>query len=289
MDTKEIEALIKLLDDTDPEITSLVQEKILSYGATIIPFLENAWENAFEPVLQHNIEEVIHKIQFQNLKNDLKIWSLQDNNDLLKGAILVARYQYPDLDEVKIKEQLAEIHRDAWIEMNDHLTAMEKVRILNHIFFDVNGFSGNTSNYHAPQNSFINCVLESKKGNPLLLSIIYAELAKDLDMPVFGVNLPEHFILAYVNEDRGEPLPGETELKVLFYINAFSKGSIFPRSEIDKFLKQLKIKPHPHYYEPCTNQEIIKRMIRNLIFAYNKLGHDDKVHELESLLEDFEP
>ncbi len=288
MDTKEIESLIKLLDDPDPEISRLIQERILSFGATVIPYLESAWEHSFDPTLQHNIEEIIHKIQFQNLKAELKLWSREESPDLLKGAILIARYQYPDLDEAKIRAQLAEIHRDAWIEMNDHLTAMEKVRILNHVFFDGHGFGGNTTNYHAPQNSFINSVLETKKGNPLLLSIIYAELAKDLEMPIFGVNLPEHFVLAYLNENPSEPLPGEQEVKVLFYINAFSKGSIFPRNEIDKFLKQLKIKPHPHYYEPCTNVEIIQRMIRNLIFAYTKLGHDDKVAELESLLEEFE-
>jgi regulator of sirC expression with transglutaminase-like and TPR domain len=286
MDTKEIDALIKLLDDPDPEITGLIQAKILSYGATVIPYLENAWEHSFDPTLQHNIEEIIHKIQFQNLKAELKYWSQDQSHDLLKGAILVARYQYPDLDEQKIRNQLSEIHRDAWIEMNEHLTAMEKVRILNHVFFDIHGFGGNTTNYHAPQNSFINSVLETKKGNPLLLSIIYQELAKDLDMPIYGVNLPEHFILAYMNEGLTDPIPGEKEMKVLFYINAFSKGSIFPRSEIDKFLKQLKIKPHPHYYEPCTNLEIIQRMIRNLIFSYNKLGHDDKVEELEGLLEE---
>ena len=284
MDTKEIEALIKLLDDTDPEIAKLIQDRILSYGISVIPYLENAWEQSFDPLLQQNIEEVIHKIQFQNLKKELKNWSLEKDSDLLKGTILVARYQYPDLDEQKIRIHLAEIQRDAWIEMNDHLTAMEKVRILNQVFFEGHGFGGNTTNYHAPQNSFINSVLETKKGNPLLLSILYSHLAKNLDMPVYGVNLPEHFVLAYMNQGAEEPLPGERELRVLFYINAFSKGSIFPRTEIDKFLKQLKIKPHPHYYEPCTNLEIIQRMLRNLIFSYTKLGHDDKFEELESLL-----
>ena len=284
MDTKEIDALIKLLDDPDPEITGLIQAKILSYGATVIPFLEHAWEHSFDPTLQHNIEDIIHKIQFLQLKSELKYWNQDQSHDLLKGAILVARYQYPDLDENKIRNQISEIHRDAWIEMNDHLTAMEKVRILNHIFFEVHAFGRNTTNYHAPQNSFINTVLETKRGNPLLLSIIYQELAKDLDMPIYGVNLPEHFILAYMNEGLTDPLPGEKELRVLFYINAFSKGAIFPRSEVDKFLKQLKIQPHPHYYEPCTNVEIIQRMIRNLIFSYNKLGHDDKVEELQGLL-----
>jgi regulator of sirC expression with transglutaminase-like and TPR domain len=286
MDNKEIDALIRLLDDTDPEVSRHIEERLLSYGREVIPYLESAWESSFDPGLQENIEGVIHKIQFNTLTEELKAWAKSKEQDLLTGTILVARYQYPDLDEKKIHEALEDIRKDAWIEMNDHLTALEKVKVLNQIIFEAHGYSGNTANFHAPQNSFINSVLETKKGNPLLLSVIYSIVAKELEMPVYGVNLPEHFILAYVNEHGTEPIPGEKELKVLFYINAFSKGSIFPRSEVDKFLIQLKIKPHAHYYEPCKNIEIIQRMIRNLIFAYTKLGHDEKVEELEALYSD---
>jgi len=283
MDNKEIDALIRLLDDTDPEVSRHIQERLLSYGKEVIPYLENAWEHSFEPGLQENIEGVIHKIQFNTLTDEIKAWARSKDQDLLEGTILVARYQYPDLDEDKIRVTLNDIRKDAWIEMNDNLTALEKIKVLNQVFFEAHGFSGNTANFHAPQNSFINSVLDTKKGNPLLLAVIYSIIAQQLDMPVYGVNLPEHFILAYVNDNNTEPIPGEQELKVLFYINAFSKGSIFPRSEVDKFLKQLKIKPHAHYYEPCKNLEIIQRMIRNLIFSYDKLGHGEKVDELETL------
>lgn len=286
MNTKEIDALIKLLDDTDPEVSRNIQERLLSYGKEVIPYLESAWETSFDPGLQQNIEGVIHKIQYSTLTDEIKAWARSKDKDLLAGTILVARYQYPDLDEEKIHEGLEDIRKDAWIEMNDHLTALEKVKVLNQIFFEGHGFSGNTANFHAPQNSFINSVLETKKGNPLLLSVIYSIVAQQLEMPIYGVNLPEHFILAYVNDNNTEPIPGEKELKVLFYINAFSKGSIFPRSEVDKFLKQLKIKPNVHYYEPCSNLEIIQRMIRNLIHSYTKLGHDEKVEELEALYND---
>ena len=88
---------------------------------------------------------------------------------------------------------------------------MEKVRVLNHIIFDVHGFSGNTANFHAPQNSYINNVLESKKGNPLSLSVLYAVIAQRLDVNIYGVNLPEHFILAYVEDSHYLPVPAKKE------------------------------------------------------------------------------
>jgi regulator of sirC expression with transglutaminase-like and TPR domain len=99
-----------------------------------------------------------------------------------------------------LRKQVQQIKHDVWLEINDELTAMEKVKIINHILFDVHQFSGNIANYHAPQNSFINSVLETKKGNPVSLGILYMIIAQELQIPIYGVNLPEHFIVAYVDE-----------------------------------------------------------------------------------------
>jgi regulator of sirC expression with transglutaminase-like and TPR domain len=250
----------------------------------VIPLLENAWENSFDSVLQNRIENIIHKIQFDNIEGQLLNWVQNDQGNLLKGILLVARYQYPDLDETKIIRQIEQIKQDVWLELNNNLTALEKVRVINHILFDVHGFGGNTTNYHAPQNSYLNNVLESKKGNPLSLSILYLIISQDLSIPIFGVNLPEHFVLAYIDEEGQFPIYGETPNKVLFYINPFSKGAVFSSKEIDAFLKQLKLPLEQTYYEPCPNVDIIKRVFRNLILAYEKLGYPSKVKELENLL-----
>jgi hypothetical protein len=71
----------------------------------------------------------------------------------------------------------------------------------------------------------------------------------------------------------------------LFYVNPFSKGSIFGKAEVDAFLKQLKLEPRALFYEPCSNKEIIKRLLRNLIASYEKLGYPDKSKELKLLLD----
>jgi regulator of sirC expression with transglutaminase-like and TPR domain len=282
---QELNALISLLDDPDESVYDEIQAKLLSLGHPVIPLLEHAWENSFDPVLQHRIENIIHKIQFDNIEGQLQNWVRRDQDNLLKGIMLVARYQYPDLDEKKVIRQLEQIKQDVWLELNNNLTALEKVRVLNHILFEVHGFSGNTSNYHAPQNSYINNVLESKKGNPISLSILYLIIAQDLNIPIYGVNLPEHFVLAYVDEENPFQVYGDDgKGKVLFYINPFSKGAVFSSKEIDAFLKQLKLPLEENYYEPCENSEIIRRVFRNLILAYEKLGYPSKVKELENLL-----
>lgn len=285
MTKTEVNALISLLDDPDERIFLEIRDKIKSMGSEVIPLLENAWETSFDSLLQNRVENLIHTIQFDDIKTELSVWAQSGGHDLLGGALMIARYQYPDLNEKKIRAHIDQIRNDVWLELNANLTALEKVRVINHIFFDVHGFSGNTQNFHAPQNSYLNNVLESKKGNPLSLSILYTIVAQGLNIPIFGVNLPEHFILAYVEESTHLPiLAGNPSPKVIFYINPFSKGSAFSYKEIDAFLKQLKLNPDRMYYEPCSNIDMISRLIRNLIFSYEKMGYPDKSAEMQTLL-----
>lgn len=285
MNLKEVIALITLLDDPDDGIYSEVKNRFIILGPPAIPHLETAWENSFDALMQKRIEGIIHTIQFKALQNALKHWAEHQQDDLFRGCAIIARYQYPDLDENKLKKQLHQIKQDVWLELHDDLTAIEKVKIINHIMFEVHQFGGNITNYHAPQNSFINVVLETKKGNPVMLSVIYALVCKELGIPIYGVNLPQHFVLAYVNDYANLFDPSHKTLSdnILFYVNPFSKGLIFNQGDVDAFIKQLNVEPETKYYLPCSNLDIIKRLINNLIYSFDKMGYAEKVAELKEL------
>ncbi|MBD1385778.1 hypothetical protein IDJ75_10855 [Mucilaginibacter rigui] len=279
----EVNSLIRLLDDPDTEIFGHVHEKLASYGPEVIQYLENAFEQAFDPIQQERIANLVHEIQFGTVKNDLKLWYQSGAFDLLQGILIINRYQYPDLDEQRVINQIESIKRDIWIQMMNEASPVEQVKLMNHVFYSIHGFSGNTANHRDPQNSYISQVLETKKGNQISLAIIYSIIAQKLDIPVYGVNLPQHFILAYLDESR----ESEFEGGILFYINAFNKGYIFGRRDVDMFLKQLNLQFDKQFYEPCSNADIIKRVLRNLISAYEHLGSSEKVDELNELLNIF--
>jgi regulator of sirC expression with transglutaminase-like and TPR domain len=279
----EVNSLIRLLDDPDTEIFGHVHEKLISYGPEVIQYLENAFEQAFDTILQERIANLVHAIQFGTVKNDLKLWYQSGAFDLLQGILIINRYQYPDLDEQKVINQIESIKRDIWIQMMNEASPVEQVKLMNHVFYSIHGFSGNTTNHRDPQNSYISQVLETKKGNQISLAIIYSIIAQKLDIPVYGVNLPQHFILAYLDESRDTEFEGG----ILFYINAFNKGFIFGRRDVDIFLKQLNLQFDKQFYEPCSNADIIKRVLRNLISAYEHLGSSEKVDELNELLNIF--
>ena len=277
----EVNSLIRLLDDPDQEIYSHVHEKLLSYGSAAIGYLESAFEQAFDPIQQERIANLVHEIQFDILKNDLRLWMHGGAFDLLQGILIINRYQYPDLDEQKVINQIEAIKRDIWIQMMNEASAPEQIKLINHVFYNIYGFSGNTTNHLDPQNSFLSQVLETKKGSQTSLAIIYSIIAQKLDIPVYGVNLPQHFILAYMDESQ----QSEFEGGVLFYINAFNKGFIFGRRDVDMFLKQLNLKYDKQFYEPCSNTDIIKRVLRNLVSAYEHAGASEKVDEVNELME----
>ena len=76
----------------------------------------------------------------------------------------------------------------------------------------------------------------------------------------------------------------ESRNKILFYINPFSKGTVFGKKEIDSFLQQLKLPATEKYYNPCSNVDMIRRMINNLIMSFQKQGYASKAKELHELL-----
>lgn len=286
-DSLELKALISLLDEPDENILAQITEKIFSYGADAVPYLEKAWENSFDSVLQSRIEEIIHKIQFDNVYMELNNWYHFGARNLFLGHLLLTKYQYPDLNEDFIKAQIDAISQDVWLELNENLTPLEKIKVLNHILFEVHGFGANTVNFHSPQNSYINTLLETKKGSPLSLGILYIIIAQKNNLPVFGVNLPEHFVLAFTNQYGEDNISFISENEVLFYINPFNKGAVFTKKEIELFVKHLKLKPDKSYFTPSSNEDIIERLFLNLIHSYEKLGYSTKVKELELLLKIF--
>ncbi|MBN2814445.1 MAG: transglutaminase family protein [Bacteroidales bacterium] len=288
MDRREIMAMISLLDDTDSEVINTVTGNLLKQGPDVIPELERAWEGSPSEKVQTRLENLIQEIQFNGVKNDLHHWVNAGATYILEGAFHIARFQFPEISMGKVNEQIESIRKDVWIEINSNLTALEKVKILNYIIFDLHKFTRNNNDFYAPQNSYINQVIETRKGNPISLAIIYLSVAHKLGLPIYGVNLPKNFILAYKDEFRLHDATDESE-DILFYINPYNKGAVLGRREIDYFLSQQQLKPHPSFYVPCSNVDIVVRLINNLLLSFEKLGYTQKITRMKELLRVIEP
>lgn len=285
--------MIQLLDDTDHEVVDIVERKFLEVGISSISELEEIWlENEF-PELNVRIEGILKKIQLQQLYLDVQNWMNSENPAAIDGWLLASRIQYPGLKIENIQKQLNQFKIDAWVMLSSVDNPIDKIAILNHVFFEKYGFKGNHQNYHSPDNSILPRVLETKLGNPISLAILYQTIAQDLGIPVFGVNLPQHFVVAYCKmkeENNGLQLYARSMLnvneidEVLFYFNPFSKGQVFHRESIDAFLKVIHIEQREHFYWPCNTIEIFKRILRNLHYSYSEQHEYQKQNEVLELM-----
>ena len=281
-DASRISALINLLDDPDELIFTQVSQELLSFGEQVVKDLEFAWENCFDEILQLRIEQIIHQIQFQQVKKRLTEWKNGESHSLLEAAIILTQYQYSELDEKEIHRTVENLYQQCWLEMNPDYTALEKTGVLNKVFFEINGFDGNREDYNTPRKSYINNLLQSKKGNPISISMLYLELAERLKLPIYGVNLPEHFVVAYLVLPL-KYLDTVDEECILFYVDPFNKGALFQRNDIEKYLTKLKIEKQEKFFMPCEKMTVVNRMINNLIYGYHNKGKNDKVEELKIL------
>jgi regulator of sirC expression with transglutaminase-like and TPR domain len=272
MTENELKALVSLLDDEDKQITAHVEEKILSLGTDAIPFLEKEWESNLSPIVQGRIEELIHTLQYDLVKERLKNWHESQDQDLLTGMWIIATYQYPDIALEKLKQEVEQIYYETWLEFRPDLYAFDQVKVINSVIFNKLKFGANTKNFHSPGNSMINVVLETRKGNPITLCVIYMLVAQKLKLPVAGVNLPNLFILTYKDDNHQ------------FYINTFNRGLIFSKQDIENYINELHLVPQTSFFEPCSSLEIIRRALRNLVMSFEKMGEHAKADEVKMLL-----
>ncbi|NOY37407.1 MAG: hypothetical protein GXO83_07505 [Chlorobi bacterium] len=284
MDIKNIDSLLRLLDDPDKRVFEEVSSQLKGLGSGIIPELEKAWEISFNQVVQERLENIIEEIQVSETRQILTNWLEKGAKNAFTGAFYIARLQYPDLEFSHLDETVEKIRKDVWLEFNDQLTALEKVRLINHILFDVYGFKPNRTNFYAPQNNYINIAMDSRMGNPVSLSLIYQEVSHRLSLPVHGVLLPGQFILAYIDPYIDKPPEMIKADDILFYIHPFNRGSVLGKKEIDEYLKEQGVEASEIYYLPCKPVQIVTRIVSNLVFAYNKLGYPEKVEQYKDLL-----
>jgi regulator of sirC expression with transglutaminase-like and TPR domain len=268
LNENELKALISLLEDDDTQVLEHVENKILSIGKAIIPLLEASWTSSFNPKLQSRIEDILHALQFGILKEKLQNWYENEQDDLLKGLWILATYQYPDLNFEELQVKIEQLYFETWVAFQNVQHPIDQIRRLNSIFFEKLAFKANVNNFYSVNNSMINQVLESKKGNPISLATVYMLIAQKLKLPIFGVNLPSLFILTYKSEE------------LTFYINVFNRGVIFSKQDIDNYLKQLKLPKKDIFYSPCDNLAILRRMLHNLMQAFEQAAQCEKIPEL---------
>ncbi len=287
-ENKEISALFHLIDDPDEDVYNTVSDKIVSFGKAIIPNLESLWENTTNEEIQERIELLIHRLHFRDLTNDFISWR-DGEADLLQGALLVARYHYPELQSTTVLQEIEKLRRNTWLELNNYLTPIEQINVVTSILYNYYKQKGVEFAYTNPDDYLINKTLESKKGNAISNGIIYIVLCELLDLPVKAINIPRQFILAYFDPQHDLLNPvGHSSEKINFYIDPLN-GQMYSHKDVESYFKRISVPPTTSYFRQLGNKRIIQFLLEELSKCFDDDRNKYKMDELMSLANLLDP
>jgi regulator of sirC expression with transglutaminase-like and TPR domain len=183
-----------------------------------------------------------------------------DKIDLLRGALLVAETEYPQLRPELYIRKIEELAVRAKSLLSEAPDAAQSIQILNQVLFQEEQLRGNHDDYYDPRNSFLNDVLDRKLGIPITLAVIYMEVARRIEFPLFGVGMPGHFLLKHYDVDGRETL-----------IDCFESGKILSASDCQHRLNEIysnQLTLQPNFLGAIPRRQILMRMLNNLRSVY---------------------
>ncbi|MBW4622395.1 MAG: SirB1 family protein [Cyanosarcina radialis HA8281-LM2] len=193
---------------------------------------------------------------------DREIDRPEEQIDLARAALYIAQEEYPDFDPDEYINAL-----DTMAGEVEELLPVERyplriIQSINKYLYQDLGFTGNKADYYDPRNSFLNQVIDRRTGIPITLSLVYLEIAKRLEIPMVGINLPGHFLIRPQFEDVG------------FFIDAFNGGEILFEEDCQELLMRIYQQPipelPPEFIAPIGNRRFLTRMLTNLKMIYLK-------------------
>lgn len=266
-----IEALIQLLREEDDRL-EIVRQKLIEIGAPARPLLKRSAEQGTPPISER-AGQILESIRLEEMDHEWQAYVRKEPCSLEEGVFLLARFGDPHLDAARYRgrlDQMAEALRDR---LRPDQSPEEVIGAFNRYLFSELKFSGNKLQYYLPENSYIQTLLDLKKGIPISLSVLMLLVADRLQLPMSGVGMPGHFLVKWAAGKRD------------IYIDPFNLGQILSRDEIAAYLAEGGMVWKDEYLETVSSRQIIARMIRNLIHIYKQEGQEEKGAWLERFYE----
>lgn len=254
MNEQDIRALVSLLEDSNSTLAEQAADTLVEVGEAVLPFLQELADR--RPSLSAALTK---RIRAQLLEKEWR--TLTQKPDAEKAALLLAHWLDPLLDPNDITSQL-----DALAEPLQGALPTAKTKegyrrdalLLREWLAGVKSFKGNMENYYAPKNSLLPHVLESRRGIPLTLSMVYLFVARRLGAPLYPIGMPNHFIVRY-----GDAIHG-------IYLDPFNQGALMTYHDCRRLSKRFGFAWQDAYLNPVSDHTVIERMLRNLIHAYTQ-------------------
>ena len=250
---KQREAIIRLLKDTDPETVSLTKQQLVQGGAESIPDLRDLLTTDDQLVTLH-VQEILTEIEIRHAKEafDEICGTISDLVDLERGCWCLARIFQPGVDVESYQERVEAWSRELRVRLASCDSDTSRAVAMAQFFGKDLGLRGNEEDYYNARNSLLPCVMDTRLGIPISLSLLYMIVGQRAAIQVEGINLPGHFVVRH-----GGVL-----------LDPFHAGRILTTSDCVRILSgQQRTFRHDHL-QTAHPKLILIRMLANLLYIF---------------------
>ncbi len=271
--TRELFALYSLLDDPQVTVQKAVRDRILALGEDAVAGLRELSEvhgNLHQDVVRDLVNEIRSSTALRRLGREFD--GPEEPVDLEEGAFILSKFGFPEINTALYQRRLDDMAADIRVLAGGRAAPLDVFMKLRSYLFSDLGFIGNREDYYNPNNSYINKVIDYRKGIPITLSVLMLVLGKRLGLTLNGIGMPMHFLIQYDDGSR------------MFFVDAFNSGIIITRDQCRLMLSSSGIRLTPEMLAPVTTRDIIERMWRNLYLAYQQQGDEDETARVAEIL-----
>ena len=256
-------ALVRLLADEDPAVFRQIHAAILSQGPAARTWL-HAYRLSDDARTRRRVRSLLEKLNSDEADNAFLSFCLTQGNqlDIEQGFFLLARTTYPDFNIEGYRALLDGYAEEVRNRVVDLSSPHRVLGTLNRLLFVQLGFRGNHQDFYAPENSYLNRVIDLRTGNPITLSAVYLGICRRLGLPVAGVGLPGRFLCRFQNASH--------EL----YVDSFNEGRFMTRTDCIHHLVRGNYSVRDDYLGPVTPRKMLLRAVNNLHQIYQQLQEE---------------
>jgi regulator of sirC expression with transglutaminase-like and TPR domain len=251
------EALVRLLADDDEQTVRLVKEQLAQDGPGHLDDLRDL-AGCDNPIAALHAREVLHEVvQSEALQRfETLCASFHDGSDLEEACWLLSAALLRGFEPATYRQHLVSWGRELARRVRRANTERERIEITADFLGAELVFSGNTDDYYNERNSLLPCVLDSRKGIPISLTLVYILVAQHAGFVIEGINLPGHFLGRHGN--------------VLF--DPFHHGRILARRDCEEILRRQNQKLEDWHLAPASSRQMLVRILANLLYVYHRKG-----------------
>jgi hypothetical protein len=275
----EILDIVPLLDDPDQYVRDALFRVLKNMGRPAIEELEGICREENEDKYP-GVGEMLSALR-EELKFDaLQKWIGDTKDDLMTGLCLIQDLLSNDVDQQVLQDILMDHVNEIVVEMNDDQTFMEKVKLYNHVFFNRLRYKTVDPMFSDPGKTFFHRALKNKEGSPVIIGIIYLLIAYHSGISVRGRVFKGGFLPA-VTDSSGN---------VLFYVNVYKNGMLFPHTELRSFLSDMNLNIPAESFREARSADLAQIYTETLYYSFSAIEENTDnriVSKLEKIMQMF--